>query len=125
MNLSIVGAGYVGLVTGLCLAEAGHQVSCVDVDVDKIMRLAAGHLPIHEPGLDVLLEQRLLVARHQGMQDQRPAPAQVDGCQATLQHRRQGIDRIGAMRQHSVVLGQVAVALDDRHQGPGRLFPGR
>ena len=59
MDVSIIGAGYVGLVTGLCLADAGHRVTCVDVDVSKIGRLSAGILPIYEAGLDTLLERNL------------------------------------------------------------------
>ncbi len=52
MKVSIFGTGYVGLVTGACLADAGHSVLCVDVDAGKIARLGAGEIPIHEPGLD-------------------------------------------------------------------------
>jgi UDPglucose 6-dehydrogenase/GDP-mannose 6-dehydrogenase len=59
MNVSIVGSGYVGLVTGLCLAERGHRVTCVDIDEAKIARLARGILPLHEPGLGELLEAHL------------------------------------------------------------------
>ncbi len=59
MNVSIVGAGYVGLVTGLCLADRGHHVRCLDVDDAKIARLAAGVLPIHEAGLEELLARHL------------------------------------------------------------------
>ena len=51
MHVTIVGAGYVGLVTGLCLADQGHRVMCVDVDAAKLERLTQGILPIHEPGL--------------------------------------------------------------------------
>lgn len=59
MHVSIVGTGYVGLVTGLCLAEQGHRVACVDVDTAKIARLADGVLPLYEPGLDELLDRHL------------------------------------------------------------------
>lgn len=52
MKLAIFGTGYVGLVTGACLADVGHHVVCVDVDAQKIARLNAGEIPIHEPGLD-------------------------------------------------------------------------
>jgi UDPglucose 6-dehydrogenase len=55
MKLMIVGSGYVGLTTGACLAELGHEVVCVDRDVAKIERLRAGMVPIFEPGLDELI----------------------------------------------------------------------
>jgi len=55
MKISIVGAGYVGLVTGGCLAELGHQVICIDNDADKVATLNAAGLPIYEPGLQELM----------------------------------------------------------------------
>ena len=57
MKVTIFGSGYVGLVTGACLAEAGNHVVCVDVDAQKIERLNAGEVPIHEPGLDALIKR--------------------------------------------------------------------
>ena len=57
MRVSIIGAGYVGLVTGVCLAEKGHEVVCVDVDRSKVERLTRGEAPIYEVGLGELLER--------------------------------------------------------------------
>ncbi|HQP11329.1 MAG TPA: UDP-glucose/GDP-mannose dehydrogenase family protein [Candidatus Omnitrophota bacterium] len=59
MNISIIGCGYVGLVTGVCLASIGHRVLCVDSDQEKIKKLKAGQVPIYEPGLDVLLREAM------------------------------------------------------------------
>lgn len=55
MRVTIFGTGYVGLVTGTCLAEVGNDVVCVDVDADKIARLERGEIPIYEPSLEVLV----------------------------------------------------------------------
>ncbi len=57
MKVTIFGSGYVGLVTGACLAEAGNHVLCVDIDAGKVARLNAGEVPIHEPGLDALIQR--------------------------------------------------------------------
>ncbi|MFM1896564.1 MAG: hypothetical protein RLZZ385_1638 [Pseudomonadota bacterium] len=59
MNITIFGTGYVGLVTGACLAEVGHQVLCMDVDGPKVERLRNGIIPIHEPGLEPLVLENL------------------------------------------------------------------
>ncbi len=57
LDLCVVGAGYVGLVTGACLADIGHRVVCVDSDPKKLRSLKAGKVPIHEPGLDELFRR--------------------------------------------------------------------
>ena len=56
MRLSVIGCGYVGLVTGACLAEAGHEVMCTDIDSGRIEQLKAGQIPIYEQHLDKILE---------------------------------------------------------------------
>jgi len=63
MRVTIFGSGYVGLVTGACLSDAGNHVVCVDVDVAKIERLNRGEVPIHEPGLDALIRRNVEAGR--------------------------------------------------------------
>ena len=63
MRITIFGSGYVGLVTGACLADAGNHVVCVDVDRRKIERLKAGEIPIHEPGLDAVVKRNSAAGR--------------------------------------------------------------
>lgn len=57
MNIAIVGSGYVGLVSGVCLASIGHHIICVDNDKEKIASLKKGEVPIYEPGLDELMKK--------------------------------------------------------------------
>ena len=63
MHISVIGVGYVGLVTGACLADVGNEVLCIDVDQAKIDRLQRGEVPIHEPGLDDVIERSVKAGR--------------------------------------------------------------
>src|SRR5262245_50473775 len=63
MDLAIIGTGYVGLVTGACLADFGHNVTCVDIDPRKIDALRANRMPIYEPGLEQLVESNRAAKR--------------------------------------------------------------
>jgi UDPglucose 6-dehydrogenase len=63
MNISIFGTGYVGLVSGACLAEVGHHVVCMDVDSVKIEKIKTGILPIWEPGLEAMVERNMMEGR--------------------------------------------------------------
>ena len=59
MKIAVVGTGYVGLVTGTCLAETGNTVICVDINVEKVKMMQAFKLPIYEPGLDILFQRNI------------------------------------------------------------------
>jgi len=56
MKISIIGSGYVGLVSGTCLAETGHEVVCVDNNLEKIEKLKQGKVPFYEPSLEPLIK---------------------------------------------------------------------
>src|SRR5260221_6559933 len=63
MKIAVVGTGYVGLVAGVCFADSGHSVICVDVDEEKIRGLREGKSPIYEPGLEELLHKNIAAER--------------------------------------------------------------
>jgi UDPglucose 6-dehydrogenase len=63
MKISIIGTGYVGLVTGACLADVGNEVLCLDLDAAKIARLRRGEIPIYEPGLDAIVRRNVHAER--------------------------------------------------------------
>ena len=63
MDISIIGSGYVGLVTGACFADVGHNVICVDNDSEKVKQLKAGEIPIYEPGLEEIVHRNVSARR--------------------------------------------------------------
>ena len=63
MKISVIGTGYVGLVTGTCLAETGNEVLCIDIDVNKVKQMQEGVVPIYEPHLDILFERNIKANR--------------------------------------------------------------
>ena len=63
MKITMIGTGYVGLVTGTCLAEVGNDVLCVDIDARKIDVLQSGGVPIHEPGLAPMIRRNVHAGR--------------------------------------------------------------
>jgi UDPglucose 6-dehydrogenase len=92
MKIAIIGSGYVGLVTGACFAEVGHEVICVDNDKLKIETLRSGKIPIYEPGLEQLVQRNASSHRlsftgstEEGVDKSEvifiavPTPAQIDG----------------------------------------------
>ena len=132
MKVCVFGAGYVGLVTAACLSEMGNSVVCLDVDAARVARLQAGEVPIHEPGLDVLLARNAAAGRLLFTTDAAAAvehgtvvfiavgtPASEDGS-ADLHHVLAAATTIGAhMRDYKVVVDKstVPVGTADRvHQ---------
>ena len=63
MKIAVIGTGYVGLVTGTCLAETGNEVLCIDIDQEKVNKMQKGEVPIYEPHLDVLFERNIKANR--------------------------------------------------------------
>ena len=78
MRVAMIGTGYVGLVSGACFSEFGHEVVCVDKDRERIENLDRGRIPIFEPGLDVLVERNCSAGRLTFTTDLRPAVAGAD-----------------------------------------------
>ncbi|MEC9310334.1 MAG: UDP-glucose/GDP-mannose dehydrogenase family protein [Pseudomonadota bacterium] len=81
MRIAMIGTGYVGLVSGVCFSDFGHDVICVDKDAAKINRLKAGEVPIYEPGLDALMEKNVAAGRLEFSDD---LAAAVDGAEAVF-----------------------------------------
>ena len=116
MKITIIGTGYVGLVTGTCFAEMGNQVVCVDVDKEKIEKLKSGKTSIYEPGLEVLFEQnfqqgrlRFTTSLLEGIQKAEiiflalPTPPTEDGS-ADLQYIIQVADDLGSLLSQYVLI---------------------
>jgi UDPglucose 6-dehydrogenase len=78
MKIAMVGTGYVGLVTGTCLAESGNEVTCLDIDQKKIARLKNGEVPIYEPGLGELIERNANLGRLRFTSDYATAARSAD-----------------------------------------------
>src|SRR5215475_4393397 len=77
-TITVIGTGYVGLVTGTCLADMGNDVTCVDIVEEKIQLLRNGHMPLYEPGLKEMVERNLRARRLRFTTSYTEALAQTD-----------------------------------------------
>ena len=122
MKLSIIGTGYVGLVTGTCFAEVGHHVICVDNDADKVKMLQAGGIPIYEPGLEELVKKNVAAGRlafttstAEGVQKSDvifiavPTPPQPDGSVDLSYIENVARDIAAAMTSYKIVVDKSTV----------------
>ena len=122
MKLSIIGTGYVGLVTGTCFAEVGHHVICVDNDAAKVKMLQAGGIPIYEPGLEELVKKHVASGRlkftnstAEGVQSSDvifiavPTPPQPDGSVDLSYIEKVARDIAAAMTSYKIVVDKSTV----------------
>jgi UDPglucose 6-dehydrogenase len=125
MKLTIIGTGYVGLVTGTCFAEAGHQVICVDKDTEKVKLLQAGGMPIYEPGLQELVQKNVAAGRlrftpstKEGVDCSEvifiavPTPAQPDGSVDLSFIESVSREIAGAMTRYRIVVDKSTVPVN-------------
>ncbi len=122
VKLSIIGTGYVGLVTGACFAEVGHQVVCVDNDRKKVALLQAGGIPIYEPGLEPLVKKNVAAGRLRftseiadGVRNSEvvfiavPTPPRPDGSVDMSFVERVAREIAGAMTEYKIVVDKSTV----------------
>ena len=115
-NICVIGTGYVGLVTGVCFADMGNQVFCLDINKDRIDKLNQGIMPIYEPGLEEIVERNIKAKRlffttdyQTALQDAEFAfiavgtPSGVDG-EADLQYVRDVAERIAEVVNHPIIV---------------------
>lgn len=115
MRVSVIGTGYVGLVTGVCLAQKGHPVTCVDVDHARVAQVNRGEVPFHEPGLAELL-RRNLGRRFRATGDLRAAVLQSELTLIAVgtPSGRRGID-LGEVRAAVRQVGRALAKKNERH----------
>ncbi|HEY2328308.1 MAG TPA: UDP-glucose/GDP-mannose dehydrogenase family protein [Verrucomicrobiae bacterium] len=122
MKLTIIGTGYVGLVSGTCFAEVGHHVICVDNDANKVKMLQGGGIPIYEPGLEALVKKNVAAGRlkftastAEGVQKSDvifiavPTPPQPDGSVDLSYIERVARDIAAAMTSYKIVVDKSTV----------------
>lgn len=122
MHIAVIGTGYVGLVTGSCFAEFGVDVTCVDVDTEKVEKLNSGIIPIYEPGLDKIVEKNVAAGRLRFTTDIKSAveqalvvflavgtPPQADGSPDMSFYRQAAKDIADAMNGYKVLVTKSTV----------------
>ncbi len=122
MHIAVIGTGYVGLVTGACFAEFGVDVTCVDVDIQKVENLNNGIIPIYEPGLDKIVEKNVAAGRLHFTTNIKTAveqalvvflavgtPPQPDGSPDMSFYRQAAKDIAGAMNGYKVLVTKSTV----------------
>src|ERR1700744_2571127 len=129
MKLTIIGTGYVGLVTGTCFAEVGHNVICVDNDASKVKLLQGGGIPIYEPGLQELVQKNVAAKRlsftnntAEGVEKSDvifiavPTPPQPDGSVDMSFIERVARDIASAMTSYKIVVDKSTVPVKTGEQ---------
>jgi UDPglucose 6-dehydrogenase len=111
MRIAIIGTGYVGLVTGACLAQTGHRVTCVDVDQTKIAMLNNGEVPIYEPGLADIIAQGRFRKTLRFASDARAAAASADAIFIAVGTPSREADDHADLSHLFEAIGQIAPAL--------------
>jgi UDPglucose 6-dehydrogenase len=122
MKIAIIGSGYVGLVTGACFAEVGHEVICVDNDERKVMALQNGKIPIYEPGLEQLVQRNVSAHRlqftgsiEQGVDNSQvvfiavPTPPQIDGSVDLTYIERVAREIASVLKEYRVIVDKSTV----------------
>jgi UDPglucose 6-dehydrogenase len=122
MKIAIIGSGYVGLVTGACFAEVGHEVTCVDNDERKVATLRSGRIPIYEPGLEQLVQRNVSAHRlkftgsiEEGVDNSQvifiavPTPPQADGSVDLTYIERVAREIASVLKEYRVVVDKSTV----------------
>jgi UDPglucose 6-dehydrogenase len=122
MKIAIIGSGYVGLVTGACFAEVGHEVTCVDNDERKVNALRNGKIPIYEPGLEQLVQRNVSAHRlqftgsiEQGVDNSQvvfiavPTPPQIDGSVDLTYIERVAREIASVLKEYRVIVDKSTV----------------
>jgi UDPglucose 6-dehydrogenase len=122
MKIAIIGSGYVGLVTGACFAEVGHEVICIDNDQRKVKGLRSGRIPIYEPGLDQLIQRNVSAHRlsftgsiEEGVDNSQvifiavPTPPQVDGSVDLTYIERVAREIASVLKEYRVIVDKSTV----------------